>query len=412
MFRKEVFAAKKQALLGNVFLVQPLSFSVYFYLLAAIAILCLILLFKGSYARTERVSGLLEPNPGLVKLYAPRAGLLKSLSVVEEETVTKGQELARLSIATINRQGQSAEELAYMSLLEQQREIDTQISLELNQLESEKARVHVELEDLDLEIESFLGQQNLQRRLVESSEQELRRVEKLLESNFISKGNFERSQKDWLRDLNQEKKLEQELNRASARLDLARIRLQSLPDDANRRLARLRTQYSELDARKAELSGRSVYILSSPVNGKVVSIGKVNPGGSLKPDELVLTIIPNNARLEAVLFVPSRAIGFVKSGQDARIFLEAYPYQFYGASRATIAEISDTAHWAHEFAGGYQSNEPLYKVTARLDSQYISARGEVLGLQAGMAISANIVLERRSLVEWLLEPLRAVARRS
>ena len=412
MFRKEVFTAKKQALLGNVFLVQPLSLSFYFYLLVSIALLCLFVIFKGSYARTEKVSGLLQPNPGLVKLYAPRSGLLKSLAVSEGEIVKQGQELALLSVATLNGQGQSVEDLAYASLIEQQGEINTQISLELNQLETEEALVAVEIESLKLEVESLVRRQNLQHNLVQSSASNLRRFDKLLETKFISRAAYEHVHKDWVRELNQDKKLEQELSHARAKLKLARMRMKSLPVEVNRRLGRLRAQKSELEARKAELSGRSIYRLSSPVNGKVVSVGLVNPGGSLRPDELIMTVMPDDSELEAVLFVPSRAIGFMKPGQEAMIFLEAYPYQFYGASRASIMEISASASWAYELERGYQSNEPLYKVKAKLERQYVKARGEVLGLQAGMLISANIVLERRNIFEWMLEPLRAVTKRS
>jgi membrane fusion protein len=44
-------------------------------------------------------------------------------------------------------------------------------------------------------------------------------------------------------------------------------------------------------------------------------------------------------------------------------------------------------------------------VTVRLDRQAIDAFGREVPLQPDMTLKANIVLEGRSLVAWLFEPL-------
>jgi membrane fusion protein len=47
-------------------------------------------------------------------------------------------------------------------------------------------------------------------------------------------------------------------------------------------------------------------------------------------------------------------------------------------------------------------------VTARLDDQEISAYGRKLSLQADMLLRADIILEKRSLMNWFLDPLLSV----
>ena len=47
----------------------------------------------------------------------------------------------------------------------------------------------------------------------------------------------------------------------------------------------------------------------------------------------------------------------------------------------------------------------MYSVVADLEQQYVEAYGEVLPLLAGMNLSADIELDQRSLLEWLLDPL-------
>jgi len=49
--------------------------------------------------------------------------------------------------------------------------------------------------------------------------------------------------------------------------------------------------------------------------------------------------------------------------------------------------------------------EPFYKVTVALDRPDIDAYGESMPLQPGMLLKADIILERRSLMDWLLTPL-------
>jgi membrane fusion protein len=47
----------------------------------------------------------------------------------------------------------------------------------------------------------------------------------------------------------------------------------------------------------------------------------------------------------------------------------------------------------------------------RLDRQTVDAFGRQVALQPDMMVQADIVLERRSLMEWLLEPLHSIRRR-
>jgi membrane fusion protein len=53
----------------------------------------------------------------------------------------------------------------------------------------------------------------------------------------------------------------------------------------------------------------------------------------------------------------------------------------------------------------YGSREPFYRINVSLARQTVTAYGEAVPLQPGMLLEADVVLERRRLVEWMLEPL-------
>jgi membrane fusion protein len=58
------------------------------------------------------------------------------------------------------------------------------------------------------------------------------------------------------------------------------------------------------------------------------------------------------------------------------------------------------------------SREPLYRIKAALDSQTVLAYGRPQPLQAGMQVEADILLDRRRLIEWIFEPLLSLAGRA
>jgi membrane fusion protein len=55
---------------------------------------------------------------------------------------------------------------------------------------------------------------------------------------------------------------------------------------------------------------------------------------------------------------------------------------------------------------------PVYRIRVALPQQVVQAYGGGAVLQPGMTLQANIVLERRSFLQWLLDPVMAVKNRT
>ena len=121
------------------------------------------------------------------------------------------------------------------------------------------------------------------------------------------------------------------------------------------------------------------------------------------------------ARLEAHLYSPSRAVGFVRPGQQVLLRYQAYPYQKFGHYAGVVANISRSAVSTAELpaqlagiAGGVAGSDPVYRITVTLERQTVSAYGQPVDLQPGMQLEADIALETRRLYEWVLDPLYTV----
>ena len=126
--------------------------------------------------------------------------------------------------------------------------------------------------------------------------------------------------------------------------------------------------------------------------------------------EPLASILPAGSELEAELFVPSRAAGFVTKGQPVRLLYAAFPYQRFGAHEGVIRHVAPTITSAAEADVPFDLLEPCYRVVVRLGSQQVMAFGRSFELQPGMLLEGNIILEQRSFLGWLSEPFRALRR--
>ena len=155
--------------------------------------------------------------------------------------------------------------------------------------------------------------------------------------------------------------------------------------DLNRQIreARLLIENSEV---RAPASG-TIFDLQAVV-GKVVS-------GS----EPLLRVVPPDS-LEAKIFIPNRAIGYVTIGQSADISLETYPSNEYGAIPATIARVSTDSLTPEQMQQelGSSSEGLVYPAVLKLERQTLPNTTIPIPLKAGMTLTADIQLRERSVI--------------
>jgi membrane fusion protein len=126
--------------------------------------------------------------------------------------------------------------------------------------------------------------------------------------------------------------------------------------------------------------------------------------------------VPSNSKLQATLYAPSRALGFLKPGQAVKIKLDAFPYQKFGVVAGKVVSIADSPVRASESSAGTrlainaETGEPMYTVRVELDKQVIDAYGHEQRLRPGMQLDAEIALDTRRIYEWILEPLLSLRR--
>ena len=197
----------------------------------------------------------------------------------------------------------------------------------------------------------------------------------------------------------------QQATSLQGRTSQTRYELEQLATVTATKLQPLRSELSSTEQRIAEIGARRAYAVRAPISGRV-SLLQVNVGQPANPHRLEMEIVSANAKLEAVLFVPARAAGFVHEGQRVRLLYDAFPYQKYGTHSGRIIGISQTILTGADVSGPIALKEPAYKAIVALDEAAITTRDKkTIPLQPDMLLRADIILEQRTIMSWILEPL-------
>jgi len=392
---------------GQVALLQPLSTKIITWLIVLAVTVMIIFMFFAQYARKETVIGYLTPTAGTAKIFASQQGTIKEIYIKEGQGVDKGQPLLAVETSQIAANGQDVN-VSILSTLESRRnQLIGQIAADKERMKSERSRIIVLIGGLEAEISELHAQIENQNERIRVSDALVSSVTGLRARGLISELEYRQRELASLEQKQKLNSLNQQLAAQQNQLTETRYSFEQLPTVMAGKIQSLRSELATTEQRIAEIGGRREYVIRAPTAGRVSTL-QATVGQFADPRRLQMEIIPNESTLQAELFVPTRAIGFVQPGQAVRILYEAFPYQQFGAYTGRVHNVSQTILTKSDTSGPIELKEPAYKVTAVLDRPNVDAYGKKISLQADMLLRADIILEKRSLVSWLLDPLLSV----
>jgi membrane fusion protein len=433
LFRPETLSARDKHALGALRLAQPLS--AWLISASALAIAAALIAFVtfGAVTRKSHVAGITVPHAGSISIAAPNAGVLIRTHIKEGQVVTVGQTLFEVSTA---RQAENGELTALIGqqLATRQTTLASEQHLRTTQYRDKKQATYERLQNLAMEAEQLTQEIALAQRRHELALQSLGKFEMLQQNGYVSAAQTQQKQEEAI-DL--AAKLGS-LKRNTVQLQATRLALQAdlaaLETGLATDLAQLERAQASLQQEMAENQSRKSAFVTAPNNGTVTAIA-YEPGQTVAAGQMLATLIPSDAggknqggspTLEAHLYAPSRAAGFVVAGQRVLIRYQAYPYQKFGLQAGTVIDVGRTPfapgelpqHLASTILSnaqqsilGANSNEALYRIKVRPDHQTIDAYGQAQALKPGMTLEADVMQDKRRIWEWVVEPLLAVTQR-
>ena len=322
-------------------------------------------------AKTDEVvvaPGKLEPLGSVKDIQMPVGGVVQDILVTEGQQVKANQILLRL---------------------------DTEADLDLR--ESLDETIALKQEQLELKQEERLQYQELN-----STEQRVLRENLVLQQELL----------DRYRNLaEQGASPEIQLLQQADRVQQVKGQLEKVSVDRDRQLSlldqQIQTLKSELSRLGSDRTGQVVKLryqeIRSPVDGIVFDLKPSARGFVARGSEPVMTIVPIDT-LEARVAVPSNKIGFIHQGQPSDLSVDSYRATDFGVLEGVVRNIGSDALPPDPTTGvsGYS-----FPVDLQLKSQSLVLKdGQVLPLQVGMSLTANIKLRKVSYLQLLMGGLR------
>lgn len=411
LFRLEVIEGRRQNWLGSIRLVRPVSLWVLTALVVVSAVLVGTYFSVGEYTRKARVTGHLVPDRGVIRLLAPQTAQVLERHASEGQAVHRGDVLFVLSLDRATSQGDTREAVQ-TTLAARERSLQTASRrrqlLQQSQVQAlTQQLLNMRRERAQMEAEAVLHRQ----RLVLAQEA-LARLESLRAEQFVSSAQVQTKHEEVLGLRVQLQALERQQGAHLREIETLEARQRELPLGEQAEQGQIERELAELAQASAENEGLRRVVVRAPQDGTVTAL-MAEPGQAVAAQSVLANLVPGGAVLQAHLFAPSSAMGFVRPDQTVLLRYQAYPYQKFGHQVGRVMAVSRTPLPASELSHlpGASGEEPVYRITVALTGQSMQAYGQAQALSPGMQLEADVLLDRRRLIEWIFEPVLSLSGR-
>lgn len=198
--------------------------------------------------------------------------------------------------------------------------------------------------------------------------------------------------------------------------------LQAFISDNSEKLGDAERQIDDLTQKLAKATAeRERKTILAPISGTVQESVITNIGQVVTVGQEVMRIVPDDSRLELRVYVLNTDIGFVKTGQEAVVKIQSFPFTRYGTITAKVTNVATDAIPEPDakelegnpaaqisnatFAGAERTQNLVFPVTLVPDRTVMSADGHNVPLTPGMAATVEIKTDSRRILEYVFSPI-------
>ena len=416
LFRPEALEAKKDRFESRVTLIGPAS-------LRSVSIGCIVILivavyciFGVEYTRHVSASGIVASSAGVIKIRAPQAAVIAAKYFTDGDQVQKGQLLYLLSAERFSESNRSIDTALQAIADARKKSIEAETSSVRQQMRVEKMKLETVRKQLTETTAIIAGQISHKVELSRIADDAERRYSYLVEQGYVPQDQYQERRAAALELRANLSELKAVLAKQKSELEATRLELAGLEGKYEAQLRQLERSRSAVDQDVLEMEARKSIGITAPHEG-IMAGGSADLGQAVDPQRPLATMLRDDDHVVAELYIPTTAIGFLKPGADIFIKYDAFPFQKFGQYRAKILSISPLTIPSSELAvafGGVRrkttgpADESYFVVNAQLENAYVLAYDKKISLLPGMTLTADIAVERRRLIDWILEPLYVV----
>ncbi len=403
LYRSEALAYQREKAWGELLIFTPRVARWLAWLSVLLAVAFCVFLGSAEYTRKARTQAVIAYATDPVVIAATDPGTLALLNVRAGDSVVRGQVIATISTErtvggeAVFASGARDDTARKAAIDAERREAQAQLAAQLTQNAARIRAIETEAAQADREIAAQADR-------VAQLRVQLERFKSLASSKFVSDLQLQQKQDEVAEQvvkLEAHKRSRATLDRDAAN---ARAEMPTLRSSAQSRIATLNRDEALLSQSTREGLSRRAYDVIAASDGVVERL-IATAGQTLASGAPIVQLQAGSRDLVADLYVPTRAAGFLKSGQAVRIAVDAFPFERFGHLDATVIEVGRTVLSPSDVSSAVGLKEPAFRVRASLGKQTIDAYGTQYPLRAGLAGQADIALDQRALYRWIIEPI-------
>ncbi|MBW4516160.1 MAG: HlyD family type I secretion periplasmic adaptor subunit [Timaviella obliquedivisa GSE-PSE-MK23-08B] len=139
-------------------------------------------------------------------------------------------------------------------------------------------------------------------------------------------------------------------------------------------------------------------VIVAPISGKIYNIQTSLAERTIAPGQDLLSILPDSHDLLVEAKVLNRDIGFIKEGMRVKVKVATFPFQEFGTIDGEVVRLTPNATLDKDLG-------LVYTVRVMLKRKTINVEGKDVELTPGMAVTAEVVTRKRSILTFMLEPI-------
>jgi membrane fusion protein len=388
-----------------VLLAQPLLERVLAIFFSAIFIAAILFATFTQYSRTQPARGEIAAASGFSTVVAEDSGVVARLFVKPGERVAKGTPLVYVSRPqTVGESGDTISiSLARMS--EALVNLDMQIAESQRAIDATRRQIATVRNGSGVSITAARARRALTEQRQEVAAGRQVALEELATEGVITSMAVDRARVDTLQLMQEAAEADFRINEIARGRDERVAMLEAQIHDLSQNALSLHSQKLKTEKDISDLQARQAFTIVAPDDGVVAAV-PIRPGQRIEAGQRLLAIAKPSARLTAVLEVPSRAVGLIEEGQRVSLKYDAFPYQTFGLRYGRVTRVETVS-----IEGGQpmpEAEEPRdrhFLVEVAPEDTVVMAYGRPRQLKVGMTLTADIEVERRSLLSWWLSPL-------
>jgi membrane fusion protein len=404
LFRKIAIKSAAGTQIGEPLAAHWRGVRIFTVLAACLVVALLIFIAVTEYAPVHRIPSYLDARAGLSRLNAPISGQVRQLAVSEGSTVRKGALLAVLGSDRLRADGGSQHASLKRALLAEQAMVEREVAATNQEAAASRVMIERRLAGLRAEMDALQVDLRAGERLLASLRAQSTKIATLRTQGYTTE--LQVAQK-------QDEVSAQESRVATTRGALLRIGRDIATSEAERELVAAKRSGTienrqrargEIERLMVQIDAEAEQAIRAPIDG-VVSTALIAPGQSVLAGQPLFTIAARNEPTVIRLVVPARAAASVRRGMQIEIALHAFPREKFGQFAARVESVSDTPSLAAEVQRIAGIREPVFVASAAFLALPRTPDGLALQIKPGMLADALVPIERRTVLEWLLEPL-------